>query len=326
MEPTEHKRILPSGKFILITLLIIVAGGAGYYFYSTYFSGNESAEEEVPIKIPLSDTEDDFDQDGLENWEEFLWKTDPQIADTDGDGTNDGEEVAQGRDPRTPGPNDSLENTQNQSDPSSIEATSRLTQEFAIEYFGLKQSGAEINSETQAALIANILEDDYKQPTKAIYGINDLSIIDITTALTLKKYGNDLGQIIVEASTNKPEGSELDVFVEATQNNDETVLEELDVFIAGWQEILDKSVALPVPRGASKLHLNLVNSLYYIIENIKGLQLAFDDPLLAMISFNEYSDSVELLRQSLISLADYMTLQGVTYQQTEYGFAVFSSI
>ena len=41
----------------------------------------------------------DTDQDGLKDWEEVLWKTDPNNPDTDGDGVNDGDEVVQGRSP-----------------------------------------------------------------------------------------------------------------------------------------------------------------------------------------------------------------------------------
>lgn len=41
----------------------------------------------------------DQDADGLKDWEEAIFRTDPQNPDTDGDGTADGEEIKQGRDP-----------------------------------------------------------------------------------------------------------------------------------------------------------------------------------------------------------------------------------
>lgn len=44
----------------------------------------------------------DQDGDGLRDWEEAIFRTDPQKADTDGDGTIDGEEIKQGRDPLKP--------------------------------------------------------------------------------------------------------------------------------------------------------------------------------------------------------------------------------
>jgi len=51
----------------------------------------------------------DADNDGLLDFEEALWGTDPQDTDTDNDGTKDGEEVTLKRDPMKAGPKDSLE-------------------------------------------------------------------------------------------------------------------------------------------------------------------------------------------------------------------------
>lgn len=326
MEPTEHRRILPSGKFILITLLILLAGGAAIYAYNTYFKQYSDESDEMEIDIPDSDIEDDFDQDGLLNWEEFLWKTDPQIADTDGDGTNDGEEVATGRDPLVEGPNDRLEGSVSKSTNIEVSATDRLAQEFAIEYFTLKQTNESLDIDTQSKLLQKIAEKDYAAPIRAIYSINDISTSPVSTELSLRKYGNDLGRIIIEASVNKPEGNELDVFTQAARNQDSDILSNLEPFIAGYKTILSEALETPVPKEAATLHLNFINSIHYLIQSIEGMQQAGTDPLLAMISINEYSDSVDLLRQSLRSLTLYLSEKGVSYQQTEYGFALFSSI
>lgn len=55
--------------------------------------------------IAVNQTEDlyarDSDNDGLKDWEEVLWNTDPNIADTNGNGVSDGEEVRLGRNPIT---------------------------------------------------------------------------------------------------------------------------------------------------------------------------------------------------------------------------------
>jgi hypothetical protein len=53
----------------------------------------------------------DTDSDGLKDWEEALWGTDPKNPDTDEDGTPDGEEVAVGRNPMKKGPDDQMTNT-----------------------------------------------------------------------------------------------------------------------------------------------------------------------------------------------------------------------
>ena len=75
----------------------------------------------------------DSDNDGLKDWEEQLWKTDPYNSDTDGDGTPDGLEIKQGRNPLVAGPNDKLDtntvtskiNTETQGDLSETDKFSR---------------------------------------------------------------------------------------------------------------------------------------------------------------------------------------------------------
>ena len=72
-------------------------------------SNNEPTEESIVANINLAslkNAELDSDNDGLKDWEETLWKTDPNNKDTDADGTTDGDEIATNRDPLTPGPND----------------------------------------------------------------------------------------------------------------------------------------------------------------------------------------------------------------------------
>ena len=71
-------------------------------------NGNEALCEEIPLRyimakclgklksIPL---DSDYDNDELNYYEEFIYNTDPDIADSDGDGFLDGEEVKGGYNP-----------------------------------------------------------------------------------------------------------------------------------------------------------------------------------------------------------------------------------
>ena len=66
---------------------------------------HDTREQELPVSSALVSassttiTDRDSDADGLPDWEEHLYGSDPLKFDTDGDGTPDGEEVREGRDP-----------------------------------------------------------------------------------------------------------------------------------------------------------------------------------------------------------------------------------
>lgn len=103
---------------ILIVLILGVAGGIAAVVVSRLRSTTQpegatpGPAGQLPGAQPGSqqvlDPAGDDDNDGLPNAEEARWGSDPRNPDTDGDGTNDGDEVAASRNPTIAGPNDAL--------------------------------------------------------------------------------------------------------------------------------------------------------------------------------------------------------------------------
>jgi hypothetical protein len=90
---------------VVIFVLLIGMSIGGYLVLQSRFSKANQFEE---LMLGLSGKEiiNDHDYDGLADWEEELYGTDPNNPDTDGDGYLDGEEVASGYDPTKRAPND----------------------------------------------------------------------------------------------------------------------------------------------------------------------------------------------------------------------------
>lgn len=113
---------------VLILIVLLLVGGAGVFAVRFFLQGQsdtaetspEPGQSAEPVQNQPSPTVQasqpagngatdglDPDQDGLTNSEERFYGTDPNQADTDGDGFNDGQEVRAGYDPLSGGKLDS---------------------------------------------------------------------------------------------------------------------------------------------------------------------------------------------------------------------------
>jgi len=105
-------RYAPSKKFILFILALLVLGGVFWILRNNNSNrkqaNNNDLKQQYNGPVIAEEIAKDSDGDGLKDWEEALWKTDPNNPDTDGDGTPDGQEIKEGRDPLVPGPDDRL--------------------------------------------------------------------------------------------------------------------------------------------------------------------------------------------------------------------------
>lgn len=118
----------------------------------------------------------DADQDGLTNEEEQLYGTDPQKADTDGDGYSDGAEVRSGYDPLKPSPGDKIlpekkpSETQETS-PQKTPATSEISSQETPNVGGSNED----NLTTQVSQqIADILKSSSEENSGKTVSVQDM--------------------------------------------------------------------------------------------------------------------------------------------------------
>src|SRR3989344_5268420 len=99
----------PSKKISILAIIsLIFLGGLVYvlfYMEDTETCVSPSVSTVTTNRLLAKDT----DEDGLKDWEEQLWKSDPLKPDSDSDGTPDGLEIKNGRNPTVAGPNDKLD-------------------------------------------------------------------------------------------------------------------------------------------------------------------------------------------------------------------------
>jgi hypothetical protein len=316
---------LPTKKFILIGLSLLIIGGGFLIFSKTQ---KIKISEKLPIHgngnnpIIAEEIAKDSDNDGLKDWEEALWETNPNNPDTDGDKTPDGQEIKEGRNPLVPGPNDKLpkfkpENTKSSSEiplPSSL--TDALSRELFTQYWLAKQqSGGEISKE-DATQIARSFADsiqNFGEVNKVEnYLKSDIKIADNDRVETIKDYGNNLGFIIRKYFDPLPE-SEIFIFKRAAENEDKAELKKLEPLASAYRQTVKEMLSLETPPSFSDSHLELINHFNIIAQEIDMMQKLIEDPSQALLAVQQYQKEAEATQKILGDINTYFSENGIVF-------------
>ena len=276
---------------VLIALVIALIIGGLWYLGK---DKQEATTNELAVVIQTTLETADTDEDGLKDWEEALWKTDPKNTDTDGDGTTDGEEVRLSRDPIKPGPKDQIEKPALEESPKVAAKMPETTldtiaQQFLKNYDTLRNPSV---PETIKSGIGGVLVEDIEKQTQ----IKQYSVADIHIAKSpaieseLRSYGQAVGTILL---TNRyfDQIDEPTLLRNLLQTKSAADLKKVTDRAAVYKKISDELLALTVPQNESaiSIHLAILNAHYGMYQAVDGMSGALSDPLAAMISLQRGS-------------------------------------
>lgn len=307
--------MLPSKK-IITSLILLIAGTsalAWYGYKKTSMIEYVNSESNGSAAVLSSSTESlatqkDSDSDGLPDWEEGLYGTNPNKADTDSDGTNDGKEVDLGRNPLIKGPKDFLvtkeKTATSTTEKEDLTLTDTFARNFFTQYANLQQSGVKVTADN-----ASQIAGDYLKATElpAIvakqYSESDLYLTDSDQA-KLRNYRDAITAVFAKYWPNG-NPNELNILQQSFNNNDPKALTKLTLVIKSYQNVLDNSLSLAVPKLAASLHLNVVNTLSAYIQTLKMIEIAYSDPLAGLVGLNSYQNNQTNVLVSVANLRIY---------------------
>jgi len=293
-----------SKKFsIFVAILILFAGVliGGFLFIKTR-AGSANISDQFNYllgkekNVAAEDKNIDSDNDGLPDWQETIYKTDPRKPDTDGDGYLDGEEVATGYDPLKKAPNDIVVSANSQKPrplPQNLtKALSfKLSQSIVngkIKSFN-KTTGQPLTQEEleQEAGLSQAMEEAIGQQIDEfiIPDISDtqIKISSQTGRAEALSYLNEMGSAIGRIP-NKDE-PEMQLFIDAMESGNFSKLEEIrKIYEQSYKNL--KEVA--VPSDLVDFHKGILgvlwvtNNIYAAIKNIS------QDPLKTTIAISQY--------------------------------------
>lgn len=307
----------PVGISLLLALLVIGI--------ASIVKTNNQAVEKGPAalaveKLIKKSLEDDTDGDGLKNWEESLYKTDPENADTDGDGVPDGTEISTNRDPLIVGVGNSTSST---TPTSSIRfsATDRFSQEIFMKYIEAKQSGKEITTDLANEIAEEILAKDYSGPEE-VFEENSLATLTVTSIATIKAYGNEFGKTI-SIPRSQDARSEI-LIIDSIMSDGMTDMDriELESMRLRYQKIRDGLARIQVPEDAKKIHASFIRSIDLLKEVVIGIETIESDPVGALKKIAFFEDGINNLTVASVALKNYFIKKGVSFESYEPGVVI----
>ncbi len=265
----------------------------------------------------------DSDHDGLPDWEEALYGTDPHNPDTFHLGMTDGEAVARGLivpkaiadvPVATSSPDGSrIVDPSLPPVPADGTITAAFAKEFLTLYAAAKQanSGADL-SEADTSNIAN-------QAISAL-AASFAPAPDFKSAQDLKVSGSGpdalkafavSAEAVLNKNTSTATTSEINYLKEAIQNNDDTALTQIAAIAKVYRDSATGLAVLPVPQELAGADLALVNAMMRLSEITTDFSHADTDPLAAMLALGQYAQAATSLGTAFVDIGKAYAAAGV---------------
>lgn len=311
-------RILP----ILGALVIATALVAGAYVLSgpIPFIDRVTAQssEELLREYAVKDT----DLDGLTDWQEALYGTDPQNANSFRADLSDGEAAAQGL--LTPASR--VPESADDEFPGSDPVAGSLTERFAEAFLGQYLATRGQTPPTEAELVA-FVNDAMADLAREAAANPRYSTRDVSTTLDSEAAYRTYAARAASAITLNAvpaEQEDLAYFAAAGNGGDPEALAKLEEISGAYTAIAKGLVAVPVPEGARASHIAIASAFNGLGIATAHLAALEEDPILAMLGIAEYQRYRTDLIAAFVATNDAFGRYGVTLAEGEVGYHFYA--
>jgi hypothetical protein len=289
---------------ILIVIAVLISGPLPFHLQKV----DAQSTHDLLVSYAAKDT----DGDGLPDWEEALYGTDPNNPHSVSQAVTDGEAVAQGLvKPKF------ATATSTPVDASVIPAptagTSTVTDQFARALFEqyLRNRGT---TPPTSAEIASFVESGVKQleansATPDAFNRGQVHVVG-SGPDALATYAAAVEKVFT-ANAVPASQSEILYFADAANKDDPAALVKVAAIGNEYGKIARALIQVPVPKEAASAHLQLANSLMHMSEITLDLAALKTDPLRAMLGLGEYESNGTIVLQALAVLNGVFNTEGL---------------
>ncbi len=270
----------------------------------------------------------DSDGDGLPDWEEALYGTNPHKVDTFGLGMTDGEAVAKGlivpiaatfasTTPTTIDTNNgqALSSTS----PAFAPAQGSITSIFAKDFLAAALSAKAVNggqplTKNQTYDIAvGVMQQVVNQmpPFTKYRTLSQISISDSSGPVALRNYVATIQKAFSENTIHENKVAPL-YLQEAAKNNDPAALVHIHNISRMYSKAAASLAQISVPKEAAGAHLKLVNAFANMAVVTERMTKLYTDPIVALLAIPEYTKTGLSLESAYADLGRVFSAANVT--------------
>ena len=245
----------------------------------------------------------DNDKDGILDWEESLWGTDPTKKDTNDDGVSDSVEIEKIKSVQVKNTADygGVASVVSQ-DTENLTETDKLSRELFSTIATLNQVG-DIDQDTVDKLSSSLAERIQNSTPKKVFSLSDMKVIKDDSAQAVKNYDEALNKIYNQSPIKYTVLDVLAKFIVDENNVDESVLPQLDPLIIQTNKIISALVKISVPPSLASLHLEVINELQKLSENMSDIRTFNTDVVVAFRGLTQYDTTTDDLLTAMYKLA-----------------------
>ena len=194
-----------------------------------------------------------------------------------------------------------IKETEGKTTEENLTQTDKFSRELFATVAALNQAG-QMDQNTIDTLGAS-LSEKIKNPTiRKVYLLSDLKVSTDDSAQAMQKYNTALNAVYEK---NKMKGTALDVlqeFINDGQNENVEALKKLDPIIKQTNMVIVGMIAISTSKTLAQAHLDVINALERLAENLNDVELYETDPIVAMGAMSKYEENTTLLDSAVKKL------------------------
>lgn len=281
----------------------------------------QSQTEVVAVKNSVIN-ETDSDSDGLKDWEEVLWGTDPMKKISNPEKIPDADYIQKKIDAKEGLPTQNTNSlTAKALATPGEDATVALSKDIFAEYVSLKKSGnlnpASIDQLTERIASGITLPAEKQFTASGLKSFDDADLIKMRTygntfAVIQKKYQDLYVQSPLQAED----------LTGGLAGNNPLSSQKLNQASKWYGDMATELMTLSVPKGLVSTHIDLANNYLQNARGLKNIAFLQSDPTRAVIGIEEYTNASTAGQNLIAKIISYLLGNGIIFISDEPGFSL----